>query len=119
MAQMMDKELIKGLRILAQDLDKAIPWDCGRDQALMLRAAADRLAMLAQGMNDEAKADRIIQLERERHDILHAWYKGKEMCEICAHKCTNVEAESCGECERECLCLACEGENWEEARDNG
>nr|DAP72245.1 MAG TPA: hypothetical protein [Caudoviricetes sp.] len=119
MAQMMDKELIKGLRILAQDLDKTIPWDCGRDQALMLRAAADRLSMLAQGMNDEAKANRIIQLEREKHDILHLWYKAREMCEICAHKCTNVEAESCGECERECLCLVCEGENWEEARDDG
>ena len=68
-----DKGLIKGLRILAKDLDKVIPCGCGRDQALMLRAAADRLAMLAQGMNDAAKADRIIQLEREKHDIMHLW----------------------------------------------
>lgn len=107
-----DKELIKLLRKLAK-----VGWGTGT--GLMLEAAADRLAMLAQGMNDEAKADRIIQLEREKHDILHLWYKGREMCEICAHKCTNVEAESCGECERECLCLVCEGENWEEAQDNG
>ena len=107
-----DKELIKLLRKLAK-----VGWGTGT--GLMLEAAADRLAMLAQGMNDEAKADRIIQLEREKHDILHLWYKAREMCEICAHKCTNVEAESCGECERECLCLVCEGENWEEARDDG
>lgn len=109
-----DKELIKGLRILAKDLDKAIPWDCGRDQALMLRAAADRLAMLAQGA---AEDDRIVQLQRERHDILHLWYKGREACAVCAHKCTNVEAESCEECDLECLCPTCEGECWEEAQD--
>lgn len=60
--------------------------------------------------------DRIIQLEREKHDILHLWYKGREMCAICAHRCRNAEAASCGECERECLCLVCEGECWEEAR---
>lgn len=107
-----DKELIKLLRKLAK-----VGWSTGT--GLMLEAAADRLAMLAQGMNDEAKADRIIQLEREKHDILHLWYKAREMCEICAHKCTNVEAASCGECERECLCLVCEGENWEEATSNG
>ena len=95
-----DKELIKLLRKLAK-----VGWGTGT--GLMLEAAADRLA---QGMNDEAKADRIIQLEREKHDILHLWYKDRDMCAICAHKCTNVEAESCGECERECLCLACEGE---------
>lgn len=114
-----DKELIKALRTLAQDLDKVMPWGYKRDQALMLRAAADRLAMLAQGMNDEAKADRIIQLEREKHDIMHLWYKGKEMCEICAHRCRNAEAKSCEECYLECLCPTCEGENWEEARDDG
>ena len=119
MAQMMDKELIKGLRILAQDLDKAIPWDCGRDQALMLRAAADRLAMLAQGMNDEAKANRIIQLERERHTILHLWYKGREMCAICAHKCVNTDVDYCADCDKECPCPTCEGECWEEANSNG
>lgn len=107
-----DKELIKLLRKLAK-----VGWGTGT--GLMLEAAADRLAMLAQGMNDEAKADRIIKLEREKHDILHLWYKGKEMCVICAHRCRNAEAESCGECERECLCLVCEGENWEEARDDG
>lgn len=28
-------------------------------------------------------------------------------------------AESCGECDRECPCPTCEGENWEEARDDG
>lgn len=105
-----DKELIKLLRKLAK-----VGWGTGT--GLMLEAAADRLAMLAQGMNDEAKADRIIQLEREKHDILHLWYKGREACAVCAHKCTNVEAESCGECERECLCLVCEGENWEGAQD--
>lgn len=114
-----DKELIEGLRILAQAMDEAIPRDYGCDMALMLLAAADRLAMLAQGMDDEAKADRIIQLERERHDILHAWYKDREMCAICAHRCRNAEAESCGECDLECLCPTCEGENWEEAMDNG
>ena len=126
MAQMMDKELIKGLRILAQDLDKAIPWDCGRDQALMLRAAADRLAMLAQGIgpNDiverlRAANDRIVQLERERHTILHLWYKGREACAVCAHRCRNAEAKSCEECYLECHCPTCEGENWEEAQDNG
>ena len=105
-----DKELIKLLRKLAK-----VGWGTGT--GLMLRAAADRLAMLAQGMNDEAKADRIIQLEREKHDILHLWYKGKEMCAICAHKCTNVEAESCEKCYLECLCPTCEGENWEEAQN--
>lgn len=113
-----DTELISALRTLAQYLDEAMPRDYESDLALMLRAAADRLAMLAQGMNDEAKADRIIQLERERHTILHLWYKGREACAVCAHKCTNVEAESCGECERECLCLVCEGENWEEANSD-
>lgn len=114
-----DKGLIKELRILAKDLDKVIPCGCGRDQALMLRAAADRLAMLAQGMNDEAKADRIIQLEREKHDILHLWYKGKEMCVICAHKCVNTDVDYCADCDKECPCPTCEGECWEEARDNG
>ena len=116
--QQSDKELIQALRTLAKAMDD-MPGGYGRNTAARLRAAADRLAMLAQGMNDEAKADRIIQLERERHTILHLWYKGREACAVCAHKCTNVEAESCGECERECLCLVCEGENWEEAQDNG
>lgn len=115
--QQSDTELIKGLRILARRLDEAIPQDYRSDMALMLRAAADRLAMLAQGMNDETKADQIIQLEREKHDILHLWYKGREMCAICAHRCRNVEAESCEECDLECLCPTCEGENWEEAQD--
>lgn len=67
----------------------------------------------------EMAADRILQLLRERYTILHLWYKGREACAVCAHKCTNVEAESCGECKRECMCLACEGENWEEANSDG
>ena len=105
-----DKELIKLLRKLAK-----VGWGTGT--GLMLEAAADRLAMLAQGMNDEAKADRIIQLEREKHDILHLWYKGKEMCVICAHRCTNTDVDYCSDCNKECLCLACEGECWEEAQN--
>lgn len=104
-----DKELIKLLRKLAK-----VGWGTGT--GLMLEAAADRLAILAQGA---AEDDRIVQLQRERHTILHLWYKGKEACAVCAHKCTNVEAESCGECKRECLCRACKGENWEEANSDG
>lgn len=125
MEKMMDKELISALRTLAKAMDE-MSSGCGHNTADRLRAAADRLGMLAQGIgpNDiverlRAANDRIVQLERERHTILHLWYKCREMCEICAHKCTNVEAESCGECERECLCLVCEGENWEEERDDG
>ena len=125
MAQMMDKELISALRTLAKAMDE-MSSGCGHNTADRLRAAADRLGMLAQGIgpNDiverlRAANDRIVQLERERHTILHLWYKCREMCEICAHKCTNVEAESCGECERECLYLVCEGENWEEEKDDG
>ena len=122
MEKMMDKELISALRTLAQAMDE-MSSGCGHNTADRLRAAADRLAMLAQGIgpNDiverlRAANDRIVQLERERHTILHLWYKGRGACAVCAHKCTNVEAESCGECERECLCLVCEGENWEEAQ---
>lgn len=111
-----DKELIKALRTLAKAMND-MPGGCGHNTAERLRGAADRLAMLAQEMNDEAKADRIIQLEREKHDILHLWYKGKEMCVICAHRCRNAEAESCEKCYLECLCPTCEGENWEEAQD--
>lgn len=117
-----DKELIQALRTLAKAMND-MPGGYGRNTAARLETAADRLAMLAHGIgpNDiverlRAAADRIEQLERERHTILHLWYKCREMCEICAHKCTNVEAESCGECERECLCRACKGENWEEAQ---
>lgn len=113
-----DKELISALRTLAQAMDE-MSSGCGHNTSDRLRAAADRLAMLAQGMNDEAKAERIIQLERERHDILHLWYKDREMCDICAHRCLNAEAESCEVCELECMCPTCEGENWEEARDDG
>lgn len=108
-----DKELIKALRTLAKAMDD-MPGGYGHNTAERLRAAADRLAMLAQGMNDEAKADRIIQLEREKHDILHLWYKGKEMCDMCAHKCKNPEAKDCDMCYEECLCPTCEGECWEE-----
>ena len=113
-----DKELISALRTLAKAMDE-MPSGCVHNTADRLRAAADRLAMLAQGMNDETKADRIVQLERERHDIMHLWYKGKEMCAICAHRCRNAEADSCEECDLECMCPTCEGENWEEARDDG
>ena len=116
MEKMMDKELISALRTLAKAMDE-MPSGCGHNTADRLRAAADRLAMLAQGMNDEAKADRIIQLERERHDILHLWYKDKDMCDICAHRCRNAEAESCEECDLECMCPTCEGECWEEAQN--
>lgn len=118
MEKMMDKELISALRTLAQAMDE-MSSGCGHNTADRLRAAADRLEMLAHGMHDEAKADRIIQLERERHDILHLWYKGKEMCDICAHRCRNAEADSCEECDLECMCPTCEGENWEEAKDDG
>lgn len=113
-----DKGLISALRTLAQAMDE-MSSGCGHNTADRLRAAADRLAMLAQGMNDEAKADRIIQLEREKHDILHLWYKGREACAVCAHKCRNAEAKSCEECYLECLCPTCEGECWEEANSNG
>lgn len=116
--QQSDKELIQALRTLAKDMND-MPGGYGRNTAERLRAAADRLGMLAQGMNDEAKADRIIQLEREKHDIMHLWYKGKEMCAICAHKCRNAEAKSCEECYLECPCPMCEGECWEEAQNNG
>lgn len=98
MEKMTNAELTEALRRLA-----GISGSYGYNAGETLRAAADRIE----------------QLERERRTILHLWYKCREMCEICAHKCTNVEAESCGECERECLCLVCEGENWEEARDDG
>lgn len=110
-----DKELISALRTLAQAMDE-MSSGCGHNTAERLRSAADRLGILAQGA---AEDDRIVQLQRERHDILHLWYKGREACAVCAHKCTNVEAESCGECKRECPCLVCEGECWEEAQDNG
>lgn len=124
MAQMMDKGLISALRTLAKAINN-IPGGYGRNTAARLETAADRLAMLAQGIgpNDiverlRAANDRIAQLERERHTILHLWYKGRDTCAVCAHKCTNVEAESCSECERECLCLVCnKGENWEEAQN--
>ncbi len=66
-----------------------------------------------------AAADRIEQLERERRNILYLWYNNKEMCEICAHRCTNTEVDFCVDCDQACMCLACDGENWEEARDDG
>ena len=120
-----DKELISALRTLAKAMDE-MSSGCGHNTADRLRAAADRLAMLAQGigLNDiverlRAANDRIVQLERERHTILHLWYKVREMCDMCAHKCTNDEAESCVECDKECHCPTCEGECWEEAQDNG
>ncbi len=100
--QQSDKELVEALRRRAKAMT-AMYGGYGYDTAERLQVAADRITELAQA----------------NHDIRHLWYKGKEMCAICAHKCTNVEADSCGECKRECPCLVCEGENWEEARDNG
>lgn len=102
MEKMSDKEMVETIKKTANLIEDAFNG-VAIDTVEKLRAAAGRITELAQ----------------EKHDILHAWYKGKEMCEICAHKCTNVEAKSCSECERECLCLVCEGENWEEARDDG
>lgn len=100
--QQSDKELVEALRTLAKAMDE-MPGGYSYNTTDRLRAAADR----------------IVQLAQANHDILHLWYKGKEMCEICAHKCTDVEAESCEECYLECLCPTCEGENWEEVQDNG
>lgn len=117
-----DKELISALRTLAKAMND-MPGGYGRNTAARLETAADRLAMLAQGIgpNDiverlRAANDRIAQLERERHTILHLWYKCREACAICAHRCRNPEAKNCEECYLECLCPTCEGENWEEAR---
>ena len=102
MEKMSDKEMVETIKKTANLIEDAFNG-VAIDTVEKLRAAAGRITELAQ----------------EKHDILHLWYKAREMCEICAHKCTNVEAESCGECEQECLCLVCEGENWEEARDDG
>ena len=124
MEKMMDKELISALRTLAKAMDE-MSSGCGHNTADLLRAAADRLAMLAQGIgpNDiverlRAANDRIVQLERDWDTILHLWYKGMEMCDVCAHRCRNAEVESCVECDLECMCQTCEGENWEEAKDD-
>ena len=118
-----DKELISALRTLAKAMDE-MSSGCGHNTADRLRAAADRLAMLAQGIgpNDIVERlrtanDRIVQLERERHTLLHLWDKGKEMCDVCAHRCRNADAESCAECDLECMCPTCEGECWEEAQN--
>ena len=97
-----DKELIKALRTLAKVMDD-MSGGYGRNTAARLEAAADR----------------IVQLAQANHDIRHLWYKGKEMCVICAHRCRNADAESCEECDLECLCRACKGENWEEANSDG
>ena len=95
-----DKELIQALRTLAKAMDD-MPGGYGHNTAERLRAAADR----------------IVQLAQANHDIRHLWYKGKEMCDMCAHKCKNPEAEDCDMCYEECLCPTCEGENWEEAQN--
>ena len=110
---MTNKELIKALLTLAETMGD-MPGGCGHNVAKQLKTAADRIGQLMQGIGP---ADRIVELERERHDILHLWYKGRDMCDICAHKCKKVEGESCDECSQDCLCVTCEGENWEEARD--
>lgn len=100
--QQTDKELIKALRTLAKAMDD-MPGGYGHNTAERLRAAADR----------------IVQLAQANHDIRHLWYKDRDMCAICAHRCRNTEAESCGECDLECLCPTCEGECWEEANIDG
>lgn len=97
MEKMSDKELTQALRTLAQAMDE-MPGGYGHNTAEPLRAAADR----------------IVQLAQANHDIRHLWYKDKEMCEICAHRCTNTEVDYCSDCDRECMCMACEGECWEE-----
>lgn len=102
MEKMMDKELISALRTLAKAMDE-MSSGCGHNTADRLRAAADR----------------IIQLAQANHDIRHLWYKGKEMCAICAHKCVNTDVDYCLDCDKECPCPTCEGECWEEAQDNG
>lgn len=120
-----DKELISALRTLAKAMDE-MSSGCGHNTADLLRAAADRMAMLAQGIgpNDiverlRAANGRIVQLERDWDTILHLWYKAMEMCDMCAHRCRNTEVESCEECDLERMCPTCDGENWEEARDDG
>lgn len=102
MEKMSDKELTKALRRLADNLDR-YSW----------RPCPDTTQIYISGQL-EAAADRIEQIERERRNILHLWYKDKEMCEICAHRCTNTEVDYCSDCDRECMCMACEGECWEE-----
>lgn len=88
-------------------------------EALRRRAGMSGSYGYNAGETLRAAADRIEQLERERHTILHLWYKGKEMCVICAHKCANTDVDYCSDCDKECPCPTCEGENWEEAQDNG
>ena len=100
MEKMMDKELISALRTLAKAMDE-MSSGCGHNTADRLRAAADR----------------IIQLAQANHDIRHLWYKGKEMCTICAHKCVNTDVDYCLDCDKECPCPTCEGECWEEAQN--
>lgn len=100
MEKMSDREMVKTIKKTANLIEDAFNG-VAIDTVEKLRAAAGRITELAQ----------------EKHDILHLWYKGKEMCEICAHRCRNVEAESCEKCYLECLCPTCEGECWEEAQD--
>ena len=91
--------------------------DAELTEALRRRAGMSGSYGYNAGETLRAAADRIEQLERERHTILHMWYKDKEMCAICAHRCRNAEAKSCEECYLECLCPTCEGECWEEAQN--
>lgn len=98
--QQSDKELANALRTLAKAMDE-MPGGYSYNTTDRLRAAADR----------------IVQLAQANHDIRHLWYNGKEMCVICAHRCTNTEVDYCVDCDRACMCLACEGENWEEAQN--
>lgn len=100
MEKMSDKKLVDTIRKMA-DLIENLYGGITHDHVEQLRAAADRITELAQA----------------NHDIRHMWYKGKEMCVICAHRCTNTEVDYCSDCNKECLCVACEGENWEEAQD--
>ena len=100
--QQSDKELANALRTLAKAMDE-MPGGYSYNTTDRLRAAADR----------------IVQLAQANHDIRHLWYKGNEMCDMCAHKCKNPEAEDCDMCYEECLCPTCEGECWEEANSDG
>ena len=97
MEKMSDKELASTIRKMA-NLIENLYGGITHDHVEQLRTAADRITELAQA----------------NHDIRHMWYKGKEMCDMCAHKCKNPEAKDCDMCYEECLCPTCEGECWEE-----
>lgn len=97
-----DKQHVSALRTLAQAMDD-LSGGCGKNTAGRLRAAADR----------------IVQLAQDRTDALRAWYRGESMCAKCVHQCANTDAYDCTECDRDCMCPTCQGENWEEANSDG